>query len=233
MKNHFDRQSLFLLGNGPSLNNYDLELLADRHTMCFNRFYLKDAPWYPTFYLVADESIIQDYGAEIRRYIKHIEYPYFPHTHPSGYEFVDSVSDSNITWFGLKWGGFSLNGKLTFGLNHTVASVGMQLAYWLGFKTIYLLGVDMDFKLPEDVIKVDERNYISGGLDPNHFDVNYFGAGHRFHLPDNDEMIRLFGKLSKRLQDKGVRIVNLNPDSKFRECEFGEYERALEYETKN
>lgn len=229
MRNLFSGETLFLLGNGPSLNNYDLELLAGKFTMCFNRFYLAYVSWYPTIYTVSDEAIIQDYGAEINRYINHIEYPFFPELHPSGVDFSEHVSDEFIAWYDLRWGKFFLKSKEpVFGLNHTVASVGLQLAYWLGFKTIYLLGVDMDFKIPEDATKIDSRTYVSESDGINHFTPEYYTKGSRFHMPDIDVMIRLFGRLTSLLKENGVRVVNLNPDSKFRECEFGDYERALE-----
>ena len=35
----------------------------------------------------------------------------------------------------------------------TVTYLNMQLAYFMGFKNIYLIGVDFDYVLPKDVIK--------------------------------------------------------------------------------
>jgi len=226
VRNQFKGKSCFVLGNGKSLNNYDLNrLVGGRFTMCFNRFYLADVAWHPTFYTVADEGIIQDYGEEITEYIKHIPYPMFPHTHPTKHNFRDSVSGEDIFWYRLTWGGLYLNSvNPTCGLNATVANVGIQLLYWLGFKTIYLLGIDMDYVIPEDVWHVDDRDLISTGDDPNHFDVNYFGAGHRFHVPKTTVMLEKLGELSRQLKAKGVRLVNLNPDSRFTDCEFGDYD---------
>ena len=57
----------------------------------------------------------------------------------------------------------------------TVTYLNMQLAYFMGFKNIYLIGVDFDYVLPKDVIKKESME--SHGDDPNHFDPRYFGKG--------------------------------------------------------
>jgi hypothetical protein len=236
-KNQFHGETIFILGNGKSLRWFDLSLLHNKYTFCFNRFYLAEQEmeltWKPLFYTVADEGIIQDYGAEITEYIKDICFPCFPAHHPSGYKFSDHVSGNNIWWYYLSWGNESFRDirflwkQPLFGLNATAASVGIQIAAWLGFKTIYLLGVDMDYKIPEDDTTSDGRNIVSQGYDINHFSPYYFSKGHRYHMPRLDIMLDKLGQLNGALKAKGIRLVNLNPKSNFRECEFGDYYQAV------
>ena len=55
----------------------------------------------------------------------------------------------------------------------------MQLAYFMGFKNIYLIGVDHNFNQmgsPNETQKME-------GNDPNHFDPNYF-KGQEWQLAD-------------------------------------------------
>jgi len=227
-KGKFEGETIFILGNGPSLNNHDLELLKDKYTMAFNRFYLADVSWKPTFYTAADEGILIDYGKEISEYIPQVKYPLFPSVHPTGLRIRPYIQGDNITWYQLHWGRMFLKeSKMRFGLNGTVTNVGLQIAAWLGFKTIYLLGVDMKWHIPESVINVNGRDIISTEDDVNHFTPDYFGPGHRWHIPKVDIMLEKLAEFESRFKSMGGRLVNLNPDSAFVDCEFGDYESSV------
>ena len=58
--------------------------------------------------------------------------------------------------------------------------VALQLAYYMGFEQIILIGIDHNFSTkgrPNTTIE-------SQGDDPDHFTSNYFGKGFRWQLPD-------------------------------------------------
>ena len=62
----------------------------------------------------------------------------------------------------------------------TVTFIALQLAYFLGFKEVVLIGVDHSFTTkgkPNETV-------VSQGDDPNHFSSTYFGKGFRWQLPD-------------------------------------------------
>jgi len=62
----------------------------------------------------------------------------------------------------------------------TVTYVALQLAYWMGFSKVILIGVDHNF-----VTKGEAHKAIaSTGDDPNHFTGGYFGKGFKWNLPD-------------------------------------------------
>ena len=52
----------------------------------------------------------------------------------------------------------------------------LQLAYWMGFSKVLLVGMDFSYQIPADA-KVDGNIIVSQSDDPNHFDPRYFGAG--------------------------------------------------------
>ena len=56
----------------------------------------------------------------------------------------------------------------------------MQLAYYLGFKQVVLIGVDHNFTTQGK----PNTTVVSTGDDPNHFNPGYFGKGFRWQLPD-------------------------------------------------
>ncbi len=59
----------------------------------------------------------------------------------------------------------------------------MQLAYYLGFEQVILIGVDHSFASKGPAHQL----VTSTGDDPNHFDPSYFGAGFRWQLPDLEQ----------------------------------------------
>ena len=63
---------------------------------------------------------------------------------------------------------------------NTVTMVAIQLAYYMGFSEVYLLGVDHSYQFNG----TPHAEQLSTGDDPNHFAPNYFGKGFRWHLPD-------------------------------------------------
>jgi len=61
-----------------------------------------------------------------------------------------------------------------------VTYFGLQIAYYLGFETVILIGIDHSFTTQGK----PNATVISEGDDPNHFSPNYFGKGFRWQLPD-------------------------------------------------
>jgi hypothetical protein len=60
--------------------------------------------------------------------------------------------------------------------------VALQLAFYMGFEQVILIGVDHNFASKGDA----NKTVVSTGEDPNHFSPAYFGQGFRWQLPDLD-----------------------------------------------
>jgi hypothetical protein len=65
---------------------------------------------------------------------------------------------------------------------YTVTYFTLQLAFYMGFKTVILVGVDHNFPTKG----TPNKEITSTGEDPNHFHPDYFGKGIKWHLPDLD-----------------------------------------------
>jgi len=63
---------------------------------------------------------------------------------------------------------------------HTVTYVAMQLAYYMGFSKVILVGVDHRFAVDGKPNQLVE----SAGPDASHFDPRYFAKGTKWQLPD-------------------------------------------------
>jgi Protein of unknown function DUF115 len=214
LRNRFKGQDrCFLIGNGPSLNQTDLSLLRDEVTFAVNGFFLKaaDLDWKPTFYCVEDHLVaedrapwINDFHGPIKFFPAYLGYVFpaddntifYNHrprkSYPHGFDF--SREADKITYTGC---------TVTFSL--------MQLAAYLGFRNIYLIGVDASYDIPKDT--QETKAYGVGVLDmksddPNHFDPNYFGKGFRWHDPQVDKMLEAYAEARRSLEGTGQTIYN-------------------------
>jgi hypothetical protein len=191
----------FIIGNGPSLRQTDLSLLRDEVTFGMNRIYmLFDAMGFSTTYFVAINTLLIEQFAED---IKKLEMPRF------------------ITWRGRFWIAddpgvifldtdytppetFSADATGRIFEGSTVTYVALQLAYYLGFDEVVLIGVDHHFSTqgPANVTVVSE------GDDPDHFSPSYFGKGYRWQLPDLEASERAYRLALRAYQSAGRRVID-------------------------
>jgi len=166
-----------IIGNGPSLNKMDLSFL--KHEICFgmNRIYLGFEKWgfSPSYYVTVNRLVIEQSAEHILnipcpKFISNKGIPYLP----------DREDIIFIHTFPYKGQPFSTNPEEGFNEGSTVTYVALQLAYYMGFETVILIGVDHNFVTQGQ----PHKEVISQGDDPNHFHPDYFGKGTRWHLPD-------------------------------------------------
>lgn len=179
----------FILGNGPSLNQVDFSLLEDEITFGFNGlFYMTDINGFsPSYYMVEDKAVIKDNLIRINDY--NVGVSFFP-TH---YKDVLKKKD-NRHFFKLNVGfyrnespffeqpRFSKDFSERAYAGQSVTMIALQLAYYMGFTEVYLLGMDFDYKIPDDA-RIDGDEIISSSNDLNHFHPDYFGKGKTWHDP--------------------------------------------------
>lgn len=178
LRDRFAGERCVIMGNGPSLASMDLSPLAHEHTFGVNRIYLnfERMGFVPTFYIAVNPLVIEQCAADIARipttrFVDWSQRRYFA-------PFPDQ--DSLIYLWHSYRPHFSVD--LTRGAwgGATVTYTALQIAYYLGFRQVILIGVDHSFTTGGTPHKV----VTSDGSDPNHFDPNYFGKGFRWQLPD-------------------------------------------------
>lgn len=165
-----------IIGNGPSLKNTDLTRLKDVFTIGMNRFYMAfpDLGFSTSILLTVNDLVIEQCADDLRK----LPIPTFvswrgrKHIQPS----------SNLHYLYTSYIKPRFNGDATGRLweGATVTFVGMQLAYFLGFTQVILIGVDHNFTTKG----TPNTTVVSTGDDPNHFHPGYFGQGFRWQLPD-------------------------------------------------
>lgn len=221
LKNKHKNEPAILIGGGPSLNKMDLELFSEYVTFACNGFYLKmpSLSWSPTYYTVEDPLPAKDNAEEISalnnttkiipqdlsRYIKkgNGETIYVPFVRSRGI----------FPW--LNKFGWNKGDKDFFFWGGTVMYYNIQLANYMGCNPIYLVGVDLSYKIPESV-KKNGAVLVSTEDDVNHFDPRYFGKGKKWHLPEVNRMQNAFNKAFYKLSKEGVELINAGVDSKLK-----------------
>ena len=140
----------FILGNGPSLTIEDLELIKDEVTFGSNRIYklFDRTEWRPTYYLAVDREVIAQEAANLP-------------SQPIGEAFINITPASvklqgmpHITLINKRPKYYSSHKYTTDNIffsrepwkcvseGYTVTYTAFQLAFYMGFKEIYLLGMD-------------------------------------------------------------------------------------------
>jgi hypothetical protein len=104
----------------------------------------------------------------------------------------------------------------------TVTFVALQLAFYLGFQRVFLIGVDHNFKVTG---RPNEAQKMSGN-DINHFDPNYF-KGHEWNLPDLQRSEISYQLAKLYFEKDGREIFDATLDGKLNVFEKIKYEEAL------
>lgn len=152
LRNKHQGQRCFIVGNGPSLLPSDLDRLTNEMTFAANRIYhiYSKTAWRPTYYVSIDNDNLM---AEMERIKKSGTYLKFINYKAKKYK---RTKQDNICYlfYSGKFGIFKRNGyigALSEDVSHhsnqfaTVTATAIELAIFMGFTKIYLLGVDNSF----------------------------------------------------------------------------------------
>ena len=199
MKNRHKGETALVIGNGPTLSDVALEFLNSYPSFGTNRIYLLDG-FTPDYYVVVNNLVIQQFNRDIKEIptTKFIKAHYTKHLLTDGIPLnssaIPAFSRSPLQWVYE---------------GHTVTYVCLQLAYYMGFDTVLLVGVDHRYEFegaPNEMVYAE-------GDDVNHFSPHYFDDGRRWNNPDLPMTERAY-KMAKTVFDmEGRKIINLTPKS--------------------
>ena len=210
LKNRYQGKRAFIIGNGPSLNKLDLTKMKNEFTFGVNAIYLnyEKMGFYPTFYVIEDKLVAEDRFEEINNLKGPIKFygNYLNYCLDNG----DNVIWMNVRFVYKEYSGFprfSTDAIKKLWVGGTVSYLCMQLAYYFGFKEVYLVGFDHSYSIPNQA-EVNGTTILSKTNDPNHFTNEYFGEGYRWHLPRVERMEEAYKKAKLYFQKDGRKIYN-------------------------
>ena len=213
LKDAHSGETIYLIGGGPSINQINFDLLQTSTTIACNAFFLKmnELGFLPTYYTVEDPLPAEDNANEINelKVRKLIPIDLRQHITPAANTTYLNFLRSSVFYKSKRFPYFSNDLANCCYWGGTVMYMNLQIAAYLGAKKIVLLGVDMNYSIP-DSVKRKGAVLTSTGDDPNHFDPNYFGAGKRWHLPEMERMQRAFDRAHSELAAKNIELINGN-----------------------
>lgn len=171
-KNKYQGKRCFIIGTGPSLTVEDLELLKSEYCFGTNRIFelFSKTAWRPTFYVNQDHDLIKRHMKTLSEL--EIEHKFVP------VDYRNDFDSDKMNFFVLrhqefypKAAPFSRNIEKYLAQGFTVTYGAIQLAVYMGFSEIYLLGIDHNYAITRDskgnIIKnhAGEQGYALGMSD--------------------------------------------------------------------
>ena len=187
----------FVIGNGPSLNRMDLSPLKREMTFGLNRLYLafEKLGFHTTYFVSVNRLVLEQFGSDISQ----LPMPKFV-----SWDHRDLMAPRPDTLYIRSRGRPSFSTDVRRGAweGATVTYTALQLAYFMGFHQVILIGVDHSFATSG----APHQEVVSETDDPNHFQPDYFGKGVRWQLP-NLEVSRLAYGLARREFERAGRSI--------------------------
>jgi hypothetical protein len=207
-QDRFRGQRAVILCNGPSLNKVDFNRLSASGIFTFglNKINLLFAKTYfrPSV-IVAVNPHVMEQNAEFynttgiplfldylgRRWVKFNKNVHFLH----------STIDT---------GRFARDCAISINQGYTVTFVAMQIAFYMGFKEVGLVGCDHTFATKGPA----NRTVIADKDDLNHFDPHYFAGGVKWQLPDLTASEMHYEIARDSFERHGKKIINCTEGGK-------------------
>ena len=168
LKDKYKGKRCFIIGNGPSLTISDLESLKDEVTFASNRVFkvFSETDWRPTYYGIFDESVGS--GEDVPENVNKLkcEGKFFREQGWLTYRPIKDACYIN-TWHSRKYlNKPDFSEDITKGV-FTIATVTytmMQIARYMGFSEIYLIGVDHKYAIEQkrdgSVVNTGVKSYF-------------------------------------------------------------------------
>lgn len=214
IKNTKEGKRCFIIGNGPSLTTEDLELIKDEDCFACNRIYglYKDTDWRPKYYGIQDPMVLNAIleSDDISKGINECELAFLPYNMRDSFSNILSKEKVNLFYKRYisiytpdgthKEGFIPFSEDIQSGIydGMSILYTFMQIAIYMGYKEIYLIGVDHSYSMKNGV--VDSSQSYAKGIKP--IDMTK-------QLPPELEILEISFREAKRYaESRGVLIKN-------------------------
>ncbi len=238
LKDRHAGRRCFVIGNGPSLRLEDLEKLQGEVTFASNRIYLAfpSVDWRPSYFTCIDTIYAENYADEINDLDLFKIFPDYlqPYLSRSGVTgtggdtvYVRRIS-GRFDLDGRYRGHFSGDAMRGFHTGPTVTILNLQLAYYMGCRTIYLLGVDGGYRVSAKRAShtLHGEVAVSEG-ERNHFHPGYRVPGDAYVIPLQDETEIGYAACREFLERRGVGIYNASRETRVEAFDRIDIDRVL------
>jgi len=247
-KNIHSGETVYILASGPSIQRQDLKPLANKTTIAVSHFHLhKDieiinpnyhvlAPQHPPFEFNDSSKYFKDFHNAYKKHntkvflgltnyvynylelLKKFPELYYPHQYYIDYSRSPQLDETNL-YDQSVWD----LAKKPFGIR-TVLYSAIQMAIYMGFKKIILLGCDHDYL--NDIARTTNHHFYEeekGISDKNHLDaftkerwfLEYYMRWKQYRL------------INEFANSQGIKIYNATPGGMLDVFELKKYEETL------
>ena len=231
MENSAETDECFIIGNGPSLRVEDLERLSGRVTFASNGIYriFNQTDWRPTYYFVQDSIAVENVFRSYCHIIEEIKNLFvsmnFYKNYPASIKENDKLRVLYVRFCPPKNNEYrfsrDLSKKVYEGLTVTYSMI--QAAVYMGFKKIYLVGIDHSYAVEVDkdgnVLRTDDKQ-------ANHF-YSKEGVPEQGHVTKIVEITNAYSSARKYADSNGIQILNATRGGRLEVYEREDLDRLL------
>lgn len=169
----------FIIANGPSLKETNVKSLKNEITFSMNRAYLLFDDWgfTPTYHVCINELVLEQFSTDLEKLATTKFYNWNRHKNFNtiSNDLIFLNLDLNLKDY------FSIDASEKLCSGGTVTYACLQLAYYMGFKEVIIIGMDHSFKEKGRANKLETRIQE---VDESHCHPDYFPKGIKWQLPD-------------------------------------------------
>ena len=190
----------FIVANGPSLKKTDLSLLNDEITIGMNRIYLmKDVNGFQPNYLV-----VADMEVQLKQFPE--EYNEVNLTRFYNWNLRRLFTESeNLIFFKESFNpDFRPDFLGRIGTGKSVTFACIQLAFFMGFSEVILIGKDHHYKISG----TPHISVNANGNEENHFIKGYYKKGMKWDIPNHIGEEYSYLKARKAFEKAGRKILD-------------------------
>lgn len=198
-ENRYLGKKAVILCNGPSLLEVDFTSISTIFSFGLNKINLlfEDTDFRPSCVVAVNPFVLE----QNRSFFRTTDLPLFLDS--SATRFI-MPSNNKIFLHSTSYPKFAKDPCVSVYQGFTVTFVAMQLAYYLGFQEVAIVGADHNFKA-----KGKGGTVVSSeNEDLSHFSKKYFSGGDQWQLPDLLGSERSYMMAREAFESDGRRIVN-------------------------
>ena len=204
-KDKYKGHRCFVIGNGPSLKKMDLSFLKYEYTFGLNRIYLlfDDLGFTTDFLISINRLVIEQFHKEMTNIDT---YKLF------NWKYRKSIKVDDKTAYSVSRPG-SMRGDLSkgfYGFHGTVSNTAIELAYYMGFDEVILIGIDHNWRFKGE----PDKEIRSENQDQDHFHPDYFGKSVKWQLPNYRRLEYGYEASREYFDSKNKKIVDATIDGK-------------------
>lgn len=195
----------FIIGTGPSLTVKDLNLLKGEVTFATNRIYelFDKTDWRPTYYVNQDHTLIKTFRDKIKAV--DVDLKFLP------IDYKDIFEGDSYRFFVLKHkefypdpAPFSYDIVKYLAQGFTVTYGAIQIAIYMGFTEIYLLGIDHNYNITRDA----QGNPVRSAENSDNYPKGMPDYLNMANLPRVEETTIAYDTAEVISRKLGIRIYN-------------------------